>query len=291
MQKILNSTRVLHEFLMPFAVLLIGSMSDHKFFDGCDNGEGLPTTFRVPAEEMESIEKLEKIVSVEIDRSRTQSNHLNKMMRTLIKHQQDVQKQTAASYQMLSAQIDEQISNFKDPTPTPHHTTSPHSPIANSCTAGRYDSPLNSSPASSAGGDETTPPDPTIINSPNSNASTPPDPAVVDISSERNDVDQPDDDDLEVKIAPERVAAALKARGIPKDFKANLEFNSVCGPRLLVTRQTRLEGKAEERVQEFMFKLAAGFAHVMGWPQPLPCKEIFTGAPDGACDCDVLHIM
>ena len=112
--------------LMAFAVL-IGKMPDCEFFDGSDSGEGLPTRFTVPAEEMQSIEKLEKIVSIEIDRSHTRSNHLNKMIRTLMKHQQDVQKQTNASYNMISAQIDEQISILKDLTPTPH-TTPPSLP-------------------------------------------------------------------------------------------------------------------------------------------------------------------
>lgn len=246
-------------------------MSAREFFDGADSGEGLPTKFIVPAEEVSNIEKLEKIVTIEIDRSRTRSNHLNKMMRMLMQSQKDVQEKTKASYSMLSAEIDKQISSLKYHTP-------PHSPIV--------------SPASSTSDNESksTPPDPTMIDISadcSSNASTPPDPATIDISPESH-VDQPTDDDPEeLKTVPERAAAALKARGIPDDLKINFEFHPVHGPRLLVTRQTRLEGMAEQRVQDCVFKFAAGLAQVMGWPQPVPYTETFTGtsaASNGACD-------
>ena len=118
---------------------------------------------------------------------------------------------------------------------------------------------------------------------------TPPDPSMIDtppappVASPPNP-DQPGDgDDPEVKIAPDRVAKALKARGIPEDLKVKFEVHPVHGPRLSITRQTRLEGKAELRVQENMSKLAAGFAAVMGWPKALPYTETFTEASNGAC--------
>lgn len=254
----------------------LGKMSACEFFDGADSGEGLPTKFIVPAEEVSSIEKLEKIVTIEIDRSRTRSNHLNKMMRILIQSQKDAQQKSEASYSKLSAEIDKQIASLKDHTP-PHCITPPHSPIM--------------SPASSAGSDESTPPDPAIFDTSadsNSNASTPPGPAVIDISPEPH-VDQPaDDDPEEVKTVPERFAAALKARGIPDDLKVNFEFHPVRGPHLLVTRQSRLAGMAEQRVQDYVSKFAAGLANMMGWSQPVPYTETFTGAPaasNGACDC------
>lgn len=257
-------------------------MSDREFFDGADSGEGLPTKFIVSAEEVSNIKNLEKMVAIEIDRSRTRSNHLNKMMRMLMQSQKDVQQKTKASYSMLSAKIDKQISSLKYQTP-------PHSPIV--------------SPVSSAGGNESesTPPDPTMIDisaDSNSNANTPPDPATIDISPEPH-VDQPTDDDPEEvntaalkekkkkeTLPEERVAAALKARGIPDDLKITFEFHPAHGPRLLVTRQTRLEGMAEQRVQDCVFKIAAGLAQVMGWPQPVPYTEMFTGtsaASNGAC--------
>ena len=270
-------------------IVSTGKMSDSEFFDGSDNdGKGLPTTFTVPTEEVESIKQIENMVNIEIDRSRTRSNHLNKMIRILIERQQDVQKQTKESYSMLSAQIEKQMAEYKDSAPSPY-TTPPHSPIVGS--SGRNNSSSKSSSTSSAGGpDETTPPDPTIINV-DSDASTPPDPAVINIYSDDSGVasapspDQPDDDPA-VQVSPERVAAALRRRGIPEDLRVTFEFHPVYGPRLLVTRETRLEGKAEQRVQENLFKLAAGFSHAMGWPQPLPCTETFTGASNGACNCD-----
>mgnify|MGYP003342048905 CR=1 FL=1 len=67
-------------------------MSDLEFFDDTDSGEGLPTKLVVTAEE---VENLEKIVEIEIDRSRSRSNHLNKMMRMLMKSQKDIQKKNA----------------------------------------------------------------------------------------------------------------------------------------------------------------------------------------------------
>lgn len=237
-------------------------MADSEFFDGCDNGDGLPIRCTVPTEPVESIRQIEKMVNIEIDRSRTRSNHLNKMMRILIEQQQDVQQQTKQAYSKLSAQIDEQMTLCKDVTPPPH-TTPPHSPIA----------------ASSDAFLQSTPPDPSMID-------TPRDPDVIDISPVASppNPDQPGDrDDPEVKIAPGRVAKALKARGIPEDLKVNFEFHPVHGPRLLVTRETRLEEKAEQRVQENMSKLAAGFAAVMGWPKPLPYTETFTEVSNGVC--------
>ena len=246
-------------------------MADSEFFDGCDNGDGLPIRCTVPTEPVESIQQIEKMVNIEIDRSRTRSNHLNKMMRILIEQQQDVQQQTKQSYSKLSAQIDEQMALCKDATPPPH-TTPPHSPIAASS-----DSSLQRSPTSSS--DKSTPPDPSMID-------TPRDPDVIDISPVASppNPDQPGDgDDPEVKIVPGTVAEALKARGIPEDLKVIFEFHPVHGPRLLVTRETRLEEKAEQRVQENMSKLAAGFAAAMGWPNPLPYTETFTEVSNGAC--------
>ena len=224
------------------------------------------------------MENLEKIVEIEIDRSRSRSNHLNKMMRMLMKSQKDIQKKTQESYSMLSAEIDKQISNLKYHTP-------PHSP------------------ASSAGGNESenTPPDHTMVDissDSNSDGSTPPDPAVdpatIDIPTKSHDDQPTGDDPEEVRTVSKRVAAALKDRGIPDDLKINFEVHSVHGPRLLVTRKTRLEGMAEQRVQECVFKFAAGLAHLMGWPQPVPYTETFTGtsaASNGVCvmiDCDCI---
>ena len=265
--------------------------SDSEFFDGSDNGEGLPATFTVPTEEVQSIMEIENMVNIEIDRSRTRSNHLNKMMRLLIARQKDVQKQTRESYSVLSAQIDKQMSNLKDTTPRPH-ATPPHSPIEDSRGGDNYFA--KGSPTSSAGDGDTTPPDPTIIDTSSdldSNASTPPDPAVIDISPDEPYVAISSNDDLEVNILPERVAAALRKRGIPEDLKVNFETHPIYGPRLSVTRKTRLEGKAEQRVQENLHKLAAGFSLVMGWPKPLPYIETFTGdaeASNCACDCIVI---
>ena len=225
------------------------------------------------------------MVNIEIDRSRTRSNHLNKMMRILIEEQQNVQQQTSQAYNKLSAQIDEQMALCKDLT-TPADTTPPHTPIAAS--SGTYNSSLKSSTTSSVGGsdestppdggsDESTPPDPIMID-------TPRDPDVIDVSPVASppDPDQPSDgDDPEVNVTSGRVAKALRARGIPEDLKVNFEFHPVHGPRLLVTRQTRLVGKAEQRVQENMSKLAAGFAAVMGLPKALPYRETFTEASNG----------
>ena len=70
-------------------------MSGSEFFDGSDSGEGLPAKFTLSAEEVErGIETIHEMVTVEIDRTHTRSNHLNKMMRMLIQQQEDVQKQT-----------------------------------------------------------------------------------------------------------------------------------------------------------------------------------------------------
>ena len=80
------------------------------------------------------------------------------------------------------------------------------------------------------GADETTPPDPAIIDASNSDASTPPDPAAIDISPHPNPADQ-GDDDPEVKIAPERLAAMYRERGIPEDLEVKLEFQIGIGGR------------------------------------------------------------
>lgn len=264
-----------------------GKMSDSEFFDGADNGDGLPMRYTIPADEVKDISQLQKMVTIEIDRSRSRSNHLNKMMRNLIEKQKDVRKHTMESYNMLSEEIEKQEQRY---------------------------SSLKTSPT---GSDETTPPDPTTISdgladpadsaqplvryrqndTGDENPAPPPpprdSPPLYDFESSDEDSEQqpadlqpvivsssnPDQTDVP-KIVPDtrdRVAGALRARGIPEDLKVNFEFHPIHGPRLLVTRQTRLEGKAEQRVQDNMFKLAAGFAQVLGFPKALPYTETFTG--------------
>jgi len=268
-------------------------MSDSEFFDGADNGDGLPMTYTVPAEEAKNISELHKMVTVEIDRSRTRSNHLNKMMRQLMQRQQEVQKQTTESYKMLNAELEKAEGNYLFSTPSPD-ATPPHSPIVDS--SGRKNSSSENSSASSAGGDASTSPDPIIKDNSStidSDASTPPDPAFTNSSrasepdADSAPPDQPDDEP-ELKILPDRVVSALRARGIPDDLKVKFEMHPVHGPHLSVTRSKRLEGRAEHRVQEIIFKLTNGFSAIIGWSQPLSYTETFTESSKGSYECDCL---
>lgn len=272
---------VLHELLYLYYAKFVGrnkNMSASEFFDGSDNGKGLPMAYMIPAEEGETISQLHRMVNIEIDRSRSRANHLNKMMRTLMEHQKNLQEQTMASFKMLSAEIDEQMEKCQISAPL-SPATPPQSPMTNSSEGKKSCSRTPAS--SSSGGDKT----PTMLDPPtaaDSDASTPPDPAFCNISGEYAEVEsstaeQPHDDP-EVDISPERIAAALKARGIPDDLKVKFEVHPVKGPHLSVTRSVRLDGRAEERVQENLFKMAGGISLCMGWPHPIPITETFTGS-------------
>ena len=91
------------------------------FFDGNNNGEHLPMTVSAPLQ----IKALQEIITVEIDRSRSKSKHINKMMQVLIKKNQEVQLEAEASYTFLNTKLEHLMQFTPDAGNKSNHSDSP----------------------------------------------------------------------------------------------------------------------------------------------------------------------
>lgn len=222
-----------------------GKMSDYEFFDGADDGDGLPIRYTIPADEVKNISQLQKMVTIEIDRSRSRSNHLNKMMSNLIQKQKDVRKHTMESFKMLSEEIEKQEQRYYSlkSSPTGSDETTPPDPTTISDGLADPAQPLVSYRQNDTGDEGPAPPPPPRDSPPlyefessdEDSEQQPADLQPVIVSS--SNPDQTDDPKI-VSDTRDRVAGALRERGIPEDLKVNFEFHPIHGRHLLVTRQT-----------------------------------------------------